>query len=35
MVPGYIASVAFMDVPSPANLPGLNWRLMFGVTAIP
>ncbi|OJJ06615.1 hypothetical protein ASPVEDRAFT_140116 [Aspergillus versicolor CBS 583.65] len=32
---GYIASVAFMDVPSPANLPGLNWRLMFGVTAIP
>ncbi|KAI9376102.1 hypothetical protein BJX61DRAFT_553123 [Aspergillus egyptiacus] len=31
---GYIASVAFMNVHSD-TLQGLNWRLMFGVTAIP
>ncbi|KAL4865085.1 hypothetical protein BDV12DRAFT_155657 [Aspergillus spectabilis] len=31
---GYIASVAFMDIRSD-TLQGLNWRLMFGVTAIP
>ncbi|RMJ28446.1 MFS sugar transporter [Aspergillus sp. HF37] len=31
---GYIASVAFMDVSHP-SLPGLNWRLMLGSTAIP
>ncbi|KAL4947538.1 hypothetical protein BDW69DRAFT_199579 [Aspergillus filifer] len=30
----YISSVAFMDVRSD-TLQGLNWRLMFGVTAIP
>ncbi|KAL4992674.1 hypothetical protein BDW68DRAFT_173062 [Aspergillus falconensis] len=31
---GYISSVAFMNVSSD-TLQGLNWRLMFGVTAIP
>jgi hypothetical protein len=31
---GYISSVAFMNVQSD-TLQGLNWRLMFGVTAIP
>ncbi|RDW86960.1 sugar porter family MFS transporter [Aspergillus mulundensis] len=31
---GYISSVAFMNVSSD-SLQGLNWRLMFGVTAIP
>ncbi|KAL4914368.1 hypothetical protein BDW62DRAFT_190433 [Aspergillus aurantiobrunneus] len=31
---GYISSVAFMGVSSD-TLQGLNWRLMFGVTAIP
>ncbi|GAB1193910.1 hypothetical protein APSETT444_003146 [Aspergillus pseudonomiae] len=31
---GYIASVAFMDV-SHATIPGFNWRLMLGSTAIP
>ncbi|KAI1906800.1 hypothetical protein LOZ12_000944 [Ophidiomyces ophidiicola] len=31
---GYIASVAFMDVRSP-TIPGFNWRLMLGSTAIP
>ncbi|ODM15614.1 hypothetical protein SI65_08848 [Aspergillus cristatus] len=31
---GYIASVVFMDVSNP-SLPGLNWRLMLGSTAIP
>lgn len=31
---GYIASVAFMDVTHP-TIPGFNWRLMLGSTAIP
>ncbi|KAF9884237.1 hypothetical protein FE257_001969 [Aspergillus nanangensis] len=31
---GYIASVAFMDV-THATIPGFNWRLMLGSTAIP
>lgn len=31
---GFIASVAFMDVTN-ATIPGLNWRLMLGSTAIP
>ncbi|KAJ5101257.1 MFS myo-inositol transporter [Penicillium alfredii] len=31
---GFIASVAFMDVKH-ATIPGLNWRLMLGSTAIP
>ena len=31
---GFIASVVFMDVKN-AAIPGLNWRLMLGSTAIP
>ncbi|PYI11886.1 hypothetical protein BO78DRAFT_402654 [Aspergillus sclerotiicarbonarius CBS 121057] len=31
---GYIVSVAFMDVTHP-TIPGFNWRLMLGSTAIP
>ncbi|RJE24821.1 MFS sugar transporter [Aspergillus sclerotialis] len=31
---GYIASVAFMDVRH-STIPGFNWRLMLGSTAIP
>lgn len=31
---GYIASVAFMDV-THSTIPGFNWRLMLGSTAIP
>ncbi|PLN74730.1 putative MFS myo-inositol transporter [Aspergillus taichungensis] len=31
---GFIASVVFMDVTN-ATIPGLNWRLMLGSTAIP
>jgi hypothetical protein len=32
---GFVASVAFMDVPGTEKIPYLQWRLMLGSTAIP
>jgi hypothetical protein len=32
---GYIADIAFYNIPDPPGITGLNWRLMMGSAMVP